>query len=347
MAKGKLFLLLVVLVVVFAGLVLLKGIMDSDGDWLSSLFSGGDNNSGGWGFDLGDFGGLLGGGLNLGGGGKTIISTNNNTELGSVAGYIQWVKDDELIFSGASEYGNSIWAIKTNGSNLRDLTKNTGDFRQEFTKKWDFSFGYKGGASPEYNESTGKVVYYAFEKQEIGDNYHYLETVDFSGENIEVFAIIEGADPSQGFQISPNGKYMYVAGGHLTELKEGTKYYGPEKVFDGWGAKFTKDSKTIMYRNDNGFYSYNIANDKSEFLADLDCYYSDYCEKDNTVICTISTEAICSPFVLYDLKTGTKKKDLGCDFNPSSLAFSADCSKVAYRSYNHTEGEMVKLLNVS
>jgi len=289
---------------------------------------------------------LGGGGNLLGGGGTTIISTNSSNELGSVAGYISWVNSNEIIFSGASNSGNGVWAIKTDGSNLRDLTKNAGAFRMEYTKDWDFTFGYEGGASPEYNESTGKVVYHAYKKREIRDSVHYLETADLDGENIEVFAIISGADPFQGFEISSDGKYMYVAGGYLAELKEGTKSYAPKKVFDGWNGKFTKDQKSIVYKTDEGFYNYNIANDKSEFIADLDCYMSDYCAKDNIVVCSISSEATCSLFVLYDLKTGEKKKELGCDFNPSSLAFSPDCSKFAYRSYSHSEGETVKLKDI-
>jgi len=331
MGLGKLSAILLLLFIVLGVLLFVKGLGGEDKTIVESLF----DNSG----NLSRLGGLLGSGNE-----KVIVSTKSSGELN-----LQ-IPNDDFVWSIDSAKiafpaNGEIWAVSSSGGKPYGLT--TSESRK---------IGEFGGSNPALDPLSGSLVFVSHTE------FHppvltnaILKKVSFNGGQRQDFAVLGIKNSGGSIRISSDGKMILMADRlYNGSLDDGKFSYSSVEENVPFG-EFSADNSAIVFSeySDGGIYKYNIGTKEREQIMSAECYYFDYCAKSNLAACTIKGQnnsdfTGCKQILLYNLdeKAG---KQVVCDSSTTigNPSFSPDCTKIAYRAFNHAEGTMIKVVNAT
>ncbi|MFH1588777.1 MAG: hypothetical protein ABIA76_05565 [Candidatus Diapherotrites archaeon] len=338
--------LIVILIFLFSALFVLGFVKDflisvecETGDCTTGTPNGNETGNG-----LGD---LLGGIAGVvSGGGTTVLEAQtigkyNVTILNTD---IAWIDSDTIAFESAGQ----VWAYDFGGT-PKILTETTNEFR-------GWGPMYAGGSNPIMDPLTGRITYIGY--KDGGGWYnankipyrYYLESVSLSGTDYKHFTSIEIPGESNyemsDYRISPNGTMLLISNGYLiNDFEKGTNYDAEKLENLGFFGEFTYDSSGIIYKNNNGFYLYEIGTKESEKILETKCYRWSYCAKENLLGCVKESEGFSKPIYVYDLNSGNGRQ-IGTDNATSQISWSPNCDKFVYRTYDHSKVEL-KMMKVN
>ncbi|MFH1240392.1 MAG: hypothetical protein V1672_04185 [Candidatus Diapherotrites archaeon] len=329
---------LILLVVVLFGLFFINGLLDENREIVEAIFgsefvNGTENNNE-------NTGGLFDG-FNIFGSGSQIVFAQNSSGENIIPTSSNPVWSDDSKTLAFSTSGGLIYGTNVNGSDFWQITGDDLD-----------KYGRTRGAIPKNDPKSSDLLYIAnIESDHYGSYTHIISKISFDGQTIDDYVRFVADQKVYGFMISPDGSKIISAGLLFNVTSDDKVLKGKAIELSGWCLEFSYDSEYIICINGNSVYQYEIATGAQDEIMSINCTYGDYCASENKIACfgNNDSDLSCNPLVIYDLNS-KEKSDLICETNiitASHPSWSPDCSKIAYRAYDHLNGAMIKIVEVS